>query len=68
MKNRNEGGLDLPQRNSVSWEKEEYWEEDKLDQETRRQFDVCHGCRRCFNLCDSFPRLIDLVDNSETFE
>ena len=68
MKNRNEGGLDLPQRNSVSWEKEEYWEEDKLDQETRRQFDVCHGCRRCFNLCDSFPRLFDLIDNSETFE
>ena len=68
MKNRNEGGLNLPQRNSVSWEKEEYWEEDKLDEETRRQFDVCHGCRRCFNLCDSFPRLFDLIDDSETFE
>src|SRR5207244_448579 len=28
----------------------------------RRQFEVCHGCRRCFNLCDSFPRLFDLID------
>ncbi|HEY4163532.1 MAG TPA: heterodisulfide reductase-related iron-sulfur binding cluster, partial [Dongiaceae bacterium] len=25
---------------------------------------ICHGCRRCFNLCDSFPRLFDLVDAS----
>ena len=28
----------------------------------RRVFDIRHGCRRCFNLCDSFPRLFDLVD------
>ena len=21
----------------------------------QRVFDICHGCRRCFNLCDSFP-------------
>ena len=31
-------------------------------------FDICHGCRRCFNLCDSFPRLFDLVDASPTQE
>lgn len=30
----------------------------------RRVFDICHGCRRCFNLCASFPRLFDLVDNA----
>ena len=28
-----------------------------------RVFDICHGCRRCFNLCDSFPRLFDLIDD-----
>ena len=22
----------------------------------------CHGCRLCFNLCDSFPTLFDLID------
>ena len=33
-----------------------------------RQFDVCHTCRRCFNLCDSFPRLFDLIDESRTGE
>ena len=31
-------------------------------------FDICHGCRRCFNLCDSFPRLFDLIDNGPTEE
>ncbi len=31
-------------------------------------FDICHGCRRCFNLCDSFPRLFDLIDESESGE
>ena len=31
-------------------------------------FDICHGCRRCFNLCDSFPRLFDLIDESPTGE
>ena len=31
-------------------------------------FDICHGCRRCVSLCDSFPTLFDLVDESETFE
>jgi glycerol-3-phosphate dehydrogenase subunit C len=33
-----------------------------------RIFDICHGCRRCFNLCDAFPRLFDLIDNSSTGE
>ena len=28
-------------------------------------FDICHGCRRCFNLCDSFPKLFDYIDESE---
>ena len=25
-------------------------------------YDLCHGCRLCFNLCPSFPTLFDLVD------
>ena len=31
-------------------------------------FDVCHGCRRCFNLCQSFPTLFDMIDNSPSGE
>ena len=63
-----EGGLRAPVRDIVAWQEEDYWNEEKLDEETRRQFDVCHGCRRCFNLCDSFPKLFDLIDESETYE
>jgi hypothetical protein len=37
-------------------------------QEMRRVFDVCHGCRRCFNLCQSFPTLFDMIDNSPSGE
>ena len=34
----------------------------------RRVFDICHGCRRCFNLCESFPKLFDLIDDSKSGE
>lgn len=34
----------------------------------RRVFEVCHGCRMCFNLCDSFPKLFELIDKSKTGE
>ena len=36
--------------------------------ELERVFDICHGCRRCVSLCNSFPSLFDLVDNSPTLE
>ena len=41
-----EGGLRAPVRDIVAWQDEDYWDEEKLDEETRRQFDVCHGCSR----------------------
>jgi len=36
--------------------------------ELERIFDICHGCRRCVSLCNSFPTLFDLVDESSTME
>ncbi len=39
-----------------------YWQPDKLAGELERVFDICHGCRLCFNLCPSFPALFDAVD------
>jgi hypothetical protein len=36
--------------------------------EMERVFDICHGCRRCVSLCQSFPNLFDLVDGSESME
>ena len=57
-----EGGLGAPTRHPLDWQNPDFYDEAKLDAETRRIFDICHGCRRCFNLCDSFPRLFDLID------
>jgi glycerol-3-phosphate dehydrogenase subunit C len=63
-----EGSLEAPVRRPIPWREADYWDEAKLDAETRRVFDICHGCRRCFNLCDSFPRLFDLVDAAPSEE
>ncbi|MEC7514782.1 MAG: glycerol-3-phosphate dehydrogenase, partial [Pseudomonadota bacterium] len=52
-----EGSLDAPIRHPVDWQNAAFYDADALDAEMRRIFDICHGCRRCFNLCDSFPRL-----------
>ncbi len=35
-------------------------------QETLRVFDVCEGCRRCFNLCPSFHTLFDRIDAQDS--
>src|SRR5215469_9859529 len=59
-----EGSLEAPTREIIKWNDPDFADEAKLDGEMRRVFDIGHGCRRCFNLCDSFPRLFDLIDNS----
>jgi Fe-S oxidoreductase len=46
----------------------EFYDEEKLHQELDRVFDICHGCRRCFNLCASFPTLFDAVDETDSLE
>ena len=63
-----EGSLDAPTRHPVNYQDPEFTDWDKINEEMERVFDVCHGCRRCFNLCDSFPKLFDLIDESETGE
>ncbi len=39
-----------------------YLDEPDLRVELERVFDLCHGCRLCFNLCPSFPTLFDFID------
>lgn len=34
----------------------------QLDRETLRIYEICDGCRRCFNLCPSFNTLLDRID------
>jgi len=40
-----------------------YWDQEALDKEIERTFEICHGCRMCFKYCDSFPNLFNLLDN-----
>lgn len=37
----------------------------QLDKDTLRIFEICDGCRRCFNLCPSFNTLLDRIDTYE---
>jgi len=63
-----EGSLEAPVRHPLNWQDEDFYNEQSLNEELERVFDICHGCRRCVSLCKSFPTLFDLVDASESFE
>ncbi|VAW77776.1 Fe-S oxidoreductase-like protein in Rubrerythrin cluster [hydrothermal vent metagenome] len=63
-----EGNLEAPTRHPLDWNNPDFYDEAKLTQELERVFDICHGCRRCFNLCNAFPTLFDAVDESPTME
>ena len=63
-----EGSLEAPTRHPIDWKNPEYYDEAKISREQERIFDICHGCRRCVNLCGAFPTLFDLIDESPTTE
>jgi glycerol-3-phosphate dehydrogenase subunit C len=63
-----EGSLEAPTRHPLNWRDASFYDEAALDQELHRVFDICHGCRRCFSLCQSFPILFDAIDASPTLE
>jgi Fe-S oxidoreductase len=39
-----------------------YRDEGDVRDELTRVYDLCHGCRLCWNLCPSFSTLFDLID------
>ncbi len=63
-----EGNLQAPTRHAIDWKNPDFWNEDSLNKELERVYDICHGCRRCVSLCNSFPTLFDLIDESKTME
>ncbi|MDE0855879.1 MAG: hypothetical protein OSA97_15805, partial [Nevskia sp.] len=63
-----EGGLRAPTRHPLAWREAAFYDEAALHSELERVYDICHGCRRCVSLCQAFPTLFDLVDNSSTME
>src|ERR1700733_421282 len=59
---RREGSLEAPTRHPLEWRSDAFYDSAALEKELERVFDICHGCRRCFNLCAAFPTLFDAVD------
>jgi len=63
-----EGSLEAPTRHPLDWKGSGFYDEEQLFTELERVFDICHGCRRCFSLCNAFPTLFDAIDGSDTME
>jgi Fe-S oxidoreductase len=63
-----EGSLEAPIRHPIDWRSPDYYDPASSEKELERIFDICHGCRRCVSLCNAFPTLFDLVDESKTGE
>ena len=63
-----EGSLDAPTRHAIDWKSDDFYDEGRINSELERVFDICHTCRRCVSLCNSFPSLFDLIDESDTME
>jgi glycerol-3-phosphate dehydrogenase subunit C len=57
-----EGSLEAPTRHPIEWRTPGFYDHAALEKELERVFDICHGCRRCFSLCQAFPTLFDAVD------
>ncbi|HSD54534.1 MAG TPA: Fe-S oxidoreductase, partial [Burkholderiales bacterium] len=57
-----EGSLEAPTRHPVRWQEPSFHDQQALQAEVERVFDICHGCRRCFSLCNAFPHLFDAID------
>jgi glycerol-3-phosphate dehydrogenase subunit C len=68
IKSGREGSLEAPTRHPLGWQDPQFYDAGALQKELERVFDICHGCRRCFNLCNSFPTLFSLIDDSKTGE
>src|SRR6516162_307365 len=66
--NGREGSLEAPSRHPLDWRNPAFYDEAALDNELQRVFDICHGCRRCFSLCNSFPTLFDAIDATASGE
>jgi Fe-S oxidoreductase len=63
-----EGSLEAPTRHPIDWRDPGFYDEAALFKELERIFEICHGCRRCFSLCNAFPTLFDAIDESSSGE
>ena len=55
----------MPPTNRLAVETSEFWDERDLLTEELREFNVCHGCRLCFNFCPAFPSMFEKTEALE---
>jgi glycerol-3-phosphate dehydrogenase subunit C len=46
----------------MAYDNPQFWDEKHLGSELHRVFEICNGCRLCFNLCPSFDVLFRRID------
>ncbi|MHB8666224.1 MAG: heterodisulfide reductase-related iron-sulfur binding cluster [Burkholderiales bacterium] len=63
-----EGSLEAPTRHPIGWKSPDFYDQEKLNAELHRVYEICHGCRRCVSLCTAFPTLFDLIDEGKSGE
>ncbi len=63
-----EGNLEAATRHALDWQNPDFYNEESLNHELERIFDICHGCRRCVSLCNSFPTPFNLNNNNQDIE
>src|SRR3954469_3883979 len=46
----------------MAYDNPQFWDGTHLESELHRVFEICNGCRLCFNLCPSFDVLFRRID------
>ncbi|TMA26648.1 MAG: ferredoxin [Deltaproteobacteria bacterium] len=49
-------------KHGMAYDNPQFWNAEHLESELHRVFEICNGCRLCFNLCPSFDVLFRRVD------
>jgi glycerol-3-phosphate dehydrogenase subunit C len=49
-------------RHGMAYDNPQFWNGAHMESELHRVFEICNGCRLCFNLCPSFDVLFRRVD------
>src|SRR5438270_13678260 len=49
-------------RHGMAYDNPQFWDAAHLQSELHRVFEICNGCRLCFNLCPSFDVLFRRID------
>jgi hypothetical protein len=62
-----QGSSEAPIGASIDWKNPEYYDRRRRTRSSSGS-SICHGRRRCVSLCNAFPTLFDLIDESKTCE